>query len=178
MQKVNTLKSAGLLISIALIFIFCVSTSSAQEKIKIAGKMSNTVTEDYKIKVADAEDHTFSINKSEGTNISSGENSFMDSAAVVNHNFGDLIKGNGTHQGYVILSKEGDTVIGKWKGKVTTTISSDNTPIITFEGTYTYTSGKGRFENIQGNGTYKGKYTSEKTYTAEWEGEYFTKVTK
>jgi len=178
MQKVNNLKSAGLFISIALIFIFCVSTSSAQEKIKIAGKITNTVTEDYQIKVGDVEDHTFTINKSEGTNISSGENSFMDSAAVVNHNFSDLIKGNGTNEGYVILSKEDDTVVAKWKGKVTTTISSENTPIITFEGTYNYTRGKGHFENIQGSGTYKGKYTSEKTYTAEWEGEYFTKATK
>lgn len=159
--------------SIVLICIFCVIPSTAQEKIKIAGKITNTVTESHMINIADMEDHTFNISKSEGINISTGEKSFMDSSSVVNYNSSDLIKGNGMHHGYIILSNEADTVIAKWKGKVTTTISSDNKPIITFEGTFTYTKGKGSFEKIQGNGTYKGKYISEKEYITEWEGEYF-----
>jgi hypothetical protein len=43
------------------------------------------------------------------------------------------------------------------------------------EGTFSYTKGTALFENIQGGGTYKGKYISEKTYIVEWEGEYFIK---
>lgn len=159
--------------SVVLICVFCVIPSTAQEKIKIAGKITNTVSESHIINIADMEDHTFNISKSEGTNVSTGEKSFMDSSSVVTYNSSDLIKGNGMHHGYIMLSKEDDTVIAKWKGKVTTTLSSDNKPIITFEGTFTYTKGTGPYEKIQGKGTYKGKYISEKEYISEWEGEYF-----
>ncbi len=173
MQIRNYNKSLILFTSIALICVFAVMPSMAQEKIKIAGKMTNTTTESHMINIADMEDHIINISISEGINVSTGEKSFMDSSSVVNYNSSDLIKGNGMHHGYIILSNEADTVIAKWKGKVTTTISSDNKPIITFEGTFTYTKGKGSFEKIQGNGTYKGKYISEKEYITEWEGEYF-----
>jgi hypothetical protein len=113
------------------------------------------------------------INKSEGTNASTGKSDFMDGALIVNNNFGDLTMGNGPHEGYIIISKQGGSAIAKWKGKVTTTMSTVNLPITTMEGTFAYINGTGLFENIQGGGTYKGKYLSEKTYTVEWEGEYF-----
>jgi hypothetical protein len=173
MQIRNYNKSLILFTSIALICVFAVMPSMAQEKIKIAGKLTNTVSESYMINIADMEDHALNISKSEGINVSTGEKSFMDSSSVVNYNSSDLIKGNGMHHGYIMLSKEDATVIAKWKGKVTTTTSSDNKPIITFEGTFTYTKGTGPFEKIQGNGTYKGMYISEKEYITEWEGEYF-----
>jgi len=162
---------------IALAFFFGVAAapSTAQEKIKVAGKLTAAATESYSMTVGDTEGHTFLMSKSEGVNTSTGKNTFMDGALVVNHNGADLIKGNGPHQGYIILSKDGGSGVAHWKGKVTTTMSPGNIPMTTMEGTYTYTKGTGQFENIQGGGTYKGRYISEKTYVVEWEGEYSIK---
>ena len=164
-----------LLVSVVSLVAFGVTSSIAQEKIKITGKITATVTESSAIKIGDLEGHTFLISRSEGTSASTGKNQFMDGALVVNHNFSDLIKGNGSHEGYVIFSKDGDNVTAAWKGKVTTTISSGNVPMTTMEGTYTYTKATFHSENIQGGGNYKGKYISDKTYVVEWEGEYSAK---
>jgi hypothetical protein len=35
--------------------------------------------------------------------------------------------------------------------------------------------GAGQYENITGNGTYNGQFTSKSEYTVEWEGEYSLK---
>ncbi|MGB5875032.1 MAG: hypothetical protein WBH56_15035 [Bacteroidota bacterium] len=174
----QTLDSKRLLISlvgITFFFAFGVMPSTAQEKIKIGGKITATITESHMIKVGDTEGHGFLISRSEGTNTSTPKSSFMDGALAVNNNFSDLVKGNGPHEGYIVLSIEGGSAIAKWRGKVTTTMSPGNTPMITMEGTFSYTKGTALFENIQGGGTYKGKYISEKTYIVEWEGEYFIK---
>ena len=164
----------SLFISVALIFALAVTTL-AQEKTKIAGKITVTYTKQEKIDVGDTEGHIFPMAESEGTNVSTGKNEFMDGAQVANMSFGDLVKGNGPQQGYIKFTKNGDTTFAKWESKVTTTLSDEGTPIITFEGTFSYIKGTGQLENIQGSGTYKGKFTSETTYEWEWEGEYFIK---
>jgi hypothetical protein len=99
----------------------------------------------------------------------------MDGAQVFNVSFADLVKGTGPHQGYIEFSQQNDKTYAKWEGKVTTTLSAGNTPIITFEGTFSWIKGTGRFENIQGNGTYSGQFTSKTTYSSEWTGEYTIK---
>ncbi len=85
----------------------------------------------------------------------------------------DLVKGNGTNQGYGKLAQNGDSAFLKWEGQVITTLSANGRPMIAFEGTWSWTKGTGQFENIQGGGTYKGKYISRTIWTNEWEGEYF-----
>jgi hypothetical protein len=164
-----------LLVGIVMVFAVAVMQSAAQEKFSIGGKITAVITESHMIMVGDAEGHIFLISKSEGTNTSTGKSSFMDGALIDNNNFSDLTKGNGPHEGYIVISKEGGSTIAKWKGNVTTTMSPGNVPMTTMEGTFTYIKGRGLFENIHGGGTYKGKYLSEKTYMVEWEGEYSIK---
>ena len=66
----------------------------------------------------------------------------------------DLIKGTGSHQSYSVNTYEdGSTTVSKGKG--VTTAHSDGTS--TFEGTYTYIGGTGRFAGIKGGGSYTGK---------------------
>ncbi len=91
------------------------------------------VTEKYDFDVGDTEGHIFHISKSEGINTSTGKNSIMDGALVVNNNFSNLVKGNGSNQGYIILNKDGSTTVAKWEGKVTTVLSGD-IPKTTMEG--------------------------------------------
>jgi len=159
-------------VALAFFLGVAVAQSTAQEKIKVAGKLVAAVTESDALKIGDTEGHGFLMSKSEGMNTSTGKNSFMDGALIVNYNWADLIKGNGPHQGYIILSSEAGSGVAQWSGKVKTAMSPGNAPVTTMEGTYTYTKGTGRFENIQGGGTYKGRYISEKAYVVEWEGEY------
>lgn len=165
----------ALFVSLALVFVFVVATSMAQQKNEIAGEITCAYIMQEKLNVGDTEGHVISLAQSEGTNISTGENEFMDGAKIVNMSFSDVVKGNGPHQGYIKYTQNGDSTFAGWNGKIATIFSDEGAPIITFEGIFTYIKGTGQFEGIQGSGTYKGKFISEKEYTVEWEGEYFIK---
>ncbi len=66
----------------------------------------------------------------------------------------DITNGTGPHQAYWVTTYEDkSTVITSCKG--VTTAGPDGTS--TFEGTYTYIGGTGRFAGIQGGGSYTGK---------------------
>jgi len=171
MQILTSKRSMALLISLTLIFILGVVPSIAREKTKIKGEMTVAYVRQESIDIGDTEGHIISLGKSEGTNFSTGKHKFMDGAQVVNMSFGDLVKGTGPHQGYLKLTEEGDAVFCNWEGKVTT----KGTSLPTFKGTFSYIGGTGKFEGIQGDGTYKGKFISKMIYTVEWEGEYSIK---
>jgi hypothetical protein len=89
--------------------------------------------------------------------------------------FSDLVMGNGPHQGYTEMEKNGDLVISKFDGRIVTTLSADGKPITSFSGTMYWIKSAGQFINMQGGGTYKGHFTSETSYEVEWEGEYWNK---
>ena len=165
----------GLLISLVFIFSLCVAFSTAQEKMKTAGKATITYTVQETIDVDDTEGHVLLISKIEGTNVSTGEHKFMDGAKVVVMGFGDYVKGNGPHLTYLKMSLNGDVVFAKGKGKTKTTLSPEGKPISTLEGTATYTKGEGKYKNIQGGYTYKAKRISSTEIVVEMEGKYFIK---
>jgi len=173
--KKSAKKLIGLFISLVLIFILGVTTSIAQQKIKIAGKMTLAQTKLVTINVGDIEGHMIYLKEYEGINVSTGRKKFMDSALVVGMGFGDVVMGNGTLQGYQKISLNGDVVFWKYQGKVSTTLSPEGKHVTTFEGSYTFTKGKGKYENIQGSVTIKGKPISRTIFIFEWEGEYFIK---
>jgi len=131
-----------------------------------------TYTKQDSIVVGDVDGHILTLGISEGNNVNTGEHEFMDGAQAVNMSYSDLIQGNGTHRGHVKFTKNGDTIYAKWEGKITTVQTSEGAPTISFEGIFEYTKGEGEFENIKGNGTYKGGFTSETEYTVEWQAEY------
>ena len=79
----------------------------------------------------------------------------------------DSIAGTGTHRGYALWPlKNGDSVYVKFEG-THKTISKDGgaweTP---FEGRFEFVSGTGKYKNIKGGSTYKGKTTPD---GAAWE---------
>lgn len=164
----------GVTLSLALIIVFCVTYSTAQEKIKVSGKVTTAYTIRYEIKCDDTEGHSLFIMKSEGVNMSTGKDKFMDGAEHAYEAFGDYIKGSGPHLTYAKMTLNGDTVFSKLEGKTKTTISPNGKPITSVEGTMNFIKGTGRYEGIHGGGTYKGKLISNIMVT-EWEGEYFIK---
>ena len=168
MQTLKSKKLMLLLISLSAIFFFGVTTSFAQEKIKFNGKRFGTGTSES-IKLDDTEGHTLGMGTSKGVDV-------VTSAIFISNSTSDLVKGNGTHQGYTkTMYKNGDISFSKFQGKVSTTMSPKGIPLVTFEGTWSLTKGVGKWENAQGNGTYKGKFVGPGIFTYDWEGEYSIK---
>lgn len=138
---------------------------------KIAGTFNAKYAEQHPLPVPDAEGHALMLGRVQGVNRSTGQTPYMDQAEVVNVEFGDLVQGNGPHQGYTTFSQGADSVISKWSGKVTTTLAPDKTPRISFAGTWTKVRGTGQYNGITGKGTYKGHFISQDEYTCDWSGE-------
>jgi hypothetical protein len=84
----------------------------------------------------------------------------------------DEVAGTGTHRGYFRnLLKNGDTQYGTYEGTFKTTFKEDGSwETTTWEGTYEVSGGTGKFKNIKGSGTYRGKATVEGA-SSEFEGE-------
>jgi hypothetical protein len=83
----------------------------------------------------------------------------------------DDVEGTGTHRGYYRrLFKNGDTDYGPYEGTHKTSVKEDGSWEATSEGTWKVIGGTGKFKNIKGGGTYRGKATAQEAFT-EWEGE-------
>ncbi len=164
-----------LFISLVLIFGLCVSSLMAQQKFKIAGKTTAAYTVREVVEVGDIEGHSLYLLKNEGFNESTGEHKFMDGAEADWFGIADYIKGNGSHTVYTKLSLNDNVVYAKAEGKTTTILSPEGKPVTTFEGSFNFTKGTGKYKNIQGSCTYKGKLVSSVIIVNEWEGEYFIK---
>jgi len=83
----------------------------------------------------------------------------------------DEVAGSGTHRGYGNnLHKNGDRTYGQFEGTHKTTVKEDGSWEATWEGTWKFVGGTGKFKNIKGGGTYKGKATPTGG-TTTWEGE-------
>lgn len=175
MQILTFKRSMVLFISLVIFFALGVTTSIAQQKTKVAGKHTFAYTKQNTINVGDIEGHIIMLNEFEGINVSTGKNKFMDGAQDVAMGFYDLVMGNGPQQGYGKMSLNGDVVFWKHQGNTVTTLSPEGKPVTTFEGSFTYTKGAGKYEKIQGSGSYKGNLISRTIFIIEWEGEYFIK---
>jgi hypothetical protein len=162
----------ALLVSLAMILALGATTSIAQQKMMVSGKMTQSYTKQENLDIGDVPGHVVSLAQENGTNVSTGENKFLDGADLANITFSDLVNGNGPHQGYVTLTKGPDGATASWKGNVTTVMSKEGKPTITFKGTFTWIKGMGQYANIQGTGTYSGHFTSETAMAVDWEGEY------
>lgn len=158
----------GLLLISALFLLF--SSAPLNAKTKISGMMKGTNTMTKDLDMPDVEGHVFQLTASKGTN-SGGE---MDGAQFENQTFSDLTNGNGKHEGYSTFTKGGDKWMLKFEGHVKTTTADDGTHNMTFEGTFTFLKGEGKYKNIKGGGTYKGKMLGEMEWEGEWEGTYTT----
>lgn len=74
----------------------------------------------------------------------------------------DLIDGTGPHTGYFYDNHEdGSVTYGAFKGKVKTVANSDGSWQTSWEGTYDYLGGGGKFKALKGSGWYKGSVSSQ-----------------
>lgn len=142
---------------------------------KISGSATLSYTKQEALPITDAPGHLLLMGELNGTNKNTGSSAYMDGATVVNREIVQLFQGNGSHSGFYTLSKDGSTATAMWKGEVTTVMAADNTPQISFKGTWEYVAGSGKLQGIKGNGEYHGHFTSKTSYLVDWSGEYKTK---
>lgn len=141
-------------------------------KTKINGKQTYVFTDSKDFEVVDTSGHIVSLRRAEGLNKSSGDSAFLNDVKLVNLSFDDLVMGNGPHQGYVNMEKDGDHGVTKWQGEIVTKMM-EGKPVPTFKGTIKFIHGTGIFEKLVGAvGTSHGYFTSETSYAVEWEGEF------
>lgn len=167
----QTILRAVVATSLPLAAVALLGGSSGSAPSKIAGTFDAKYVEQHPLSVPDAAGHALVLGRVEGVNRSTGPTPYMDKGKVTNFEFGDLTQGNGPQQGYISMSQGADSVISKWSGKVTTTLSPDKTPITTFQGTWNKVKGTGRYQGITGSGNYKGHFTSQTEYTVDWNGQ-------
>lgn len=138
---------------------------------RISGKLTMKYVQQHPLAAADAAGPVVFANQARGTNLSTGKTEYMDGAEITSIEIADLTQGTGTHQGYITFAKKGDGGVNRWNGRVSTTMSANNQPVTTFEGTWTKISGSGRYQGVTGRGRYRGRVVSPTEYVVEWDGE-------
>ncbi len=142
---------------------------------KISGSGTLSYTKQEALPVAEANGHLLLLGELRGSNKNTDNKDFMDGAEVTNREIAQLFQGNGPQSGYYTLSKDGNTTVALWKGEVTTVMAADGTPQTSFNGTWDYVAGTGKYDGIKGKGEYHGHFTSKTSYAVDWSGEYSLK---
>ena len=162
-------KFVGMMVSIAFaISIVLVAGAVAAEKGKVAERDVFYTTTYNILKVPDVEGHTIFLLEAKG--IISNEKW---GAALAYEVFTmDLIKGAGTFQGYTQTTyPDGSTITAKFEGK-STGGGAGTTGTATSAGTWTYVKGTGKFQGVQGRGTFKSYVLGPSQFYSDNEGEY------
>ncbi len=137
--------------------ILLVGDALASERGKFVARWVVYGTSWQTIKVPDAEGHTINLGEAKGIAFTEKWGACLaDQTGMM-----DLTKGEWTGQGYAQYTfPDGSTITNKWEGKSAT------------EGTWTCFKGTGKFEGIQGAGTWKGYLMSPDRWYCDVEGEY------
>jgi hypothetical protein len=154
-----------LIVSLAVLAIAAGAT--AAEK-KASGEAVCKAEPPAPVAVGDKPGHSFAIGKShctwtkfelDGVMYKEGESVSLEEIQ------GDKSEANGFHTATLA---NGDKTTAHFHGSFTT---KDGKPV-GGGGTWTFSSGTGKFSGIQGKGTYKGKANPDGTVTFQVEGEY------
>ena len=74
----------------------------------------------------------------------------------------DTLAGNGRHRGVEVdVFKNGDTAIQNYEGTHKVITKEGGAWEVTYEGKFEFVGGTGRFKDIKGQGTYRGRITPE-----------------
>jgi hypothetical protein len=173
MHKQNFNKLMALSVMLTIVFSMSGMVARAQQKYQFSGKQTVAITKQERSNVADMESHILSLSEWNGVNESLGNTEFMDGAQVFAFLTADLVHFSGYFQGYSIMTKKGESTFSKFEGKLTTTLSSDGTPVSTMEGTFSFLKGTGQYENIRGGGAIMGRYIASNIVVWDVEAEYW-----
>ncbi len=145
----------------------------ANRKFKVSGKQTCAYNKLERSAVGDIDGHMVSFMVSEGVNVSTGKKSFFNGSPLVSVITSDIVYFDGAFQGYTKFTNKGDSLFSRFEGKITNTLSAEGNHVQSMEGTFRFIQGGGRYENIKGSGTFRGRYLTRILYVNEWEGEYW-----
>ena len=84
----------------------------------------------------------------------------------------DTVAGNGRHRGVEIdIFSNGDTAINNYEGTHKVVVKAGGAVEVTWEGRFEFVGGTGRFKNLKGQGTYRGRETEADGHIEEDEAE-------
>jgi|APFre7841882654_1041346.scaffolds.fasta_scaffold38260_1 hypothetical protein len=166
-------KIVGMMVLIAFAMgIFLVGDAVAGERGKIIDRWVQYITTIQTLKVPDVEGHTIHMVETKGI----GSNEKWGAYLTYQTYTMDLIKAEGTHQGYTHATfPDGSTMNMKFEGKnkgAAVKFSADIVGSAAAEGTFTYIKSTGKFEGIHGGGTYKVYVLGPGQFYSDLEGEY------
>ena len=145
-----------------------VGDAVAAEKGKIAGRQVFYTTSIQTLKVPDVEGHSVMLVEAKGIYSIEKWGAALQYQAYT----ADMTKGAGTFQGYTHTTySDGSTTTSKFEGK-STGAGVGLTGIASAEGTFTYVKGTGRFQGIQGRGTFKSYTVAPGQSYSDVQGEY------
>jgi hypothetical protein len=168
-KNMSKSKILGMMALIAFAMgIFLVGDVMSGERGKNVAREVYYATTIHTLKVPDVEGHSIYLFESKGIGFSEKWGSYL----IYHTTTLDLIKGEGTHQGYAHSTfPDGSTITLKFAGKNFGT-SRTATGSQGSEGTYTYIKGTGKFEGIQGRGAYKSYHMGQGQWYTDGESEY------
>lgn len=132
----------------------------------ISGSFSAYVKAETTFFPADQENHQLQLAEIHATQKSPDPN--WNNSRLTYHGLADLVAGNGTQRGYFSNEHpDGDRDCGTFEGKVTMAANEAK-----LEGTFTFTSGTGKYKGIRGGGNYSGRMVSPTEVQMSWTGSY------
>ena len=157
------------IVFIALVVgVTAVGDALAGERGKVVSREVYCASSFPSVKVPDAEGHAIYLVDAKGV----GFNEAWGASAAVCTGTSEVIKGGGPVTGYAHFTfADGSTLTSKYKGEAKGA-AYGATGRREGEGTWAYIKGTGRFEGIQGEGTYKWYVIAPGIWYSDGEGEY------
>jgi len=147
---------------------FWVGQAVAGESGKVVEREVYYVTTVHRLNVPDVEGHINSLTEAKSINF----NEKFGPSLGYRTQLGDWIKGTGTVQGYTqITYPDGSTITSKWMGEVKSA-GLGPTGGSEAKGTWSYIKGTGKYEGIQGKGTFESYVLGPGQWYSEVRGEY------
>lgn len=139
--------------------------------VRVSGTGELKYTKRETVEVPGQEGHMLLLGDSRGRNRNTSGDDFLADAEMVNVEIADLRASGGAQQGYISMTKGQETALARWTGIAIIKPGPGQQPQISFQGTWEYIHGTGRYHGIQGGGTYEGEFLDEERYAVRWEGE-------
>ena len=143
--------------------------AASADTMKSSGAMNASYAERQMLGIPDAQGHALLLTEATGVNENTDGSAYLDGFEFSIREIADMTQGNGATQGYVIFSKGEDQQIVRVNGRVTTVMKGDQ-PNTTFKGEWKVVKGVGRYDGIEGGGTYSGYFTAEDKFHVDWQG--------
>jgi hypothetical protein len=144
------------MIAVTVLFAFASLSLAAAKTVTQKGRSVYHMVKVDVVQVGDVPGHIVGVADARGlTFVENG-----DVGTYLNRIMFDYVNGSGPHWGYGVTTfPDGSTTVIKYEG--TTTAQEGGAS--SFKGAYTYIGGTGRFEGIQGRGSYTGKRAAPMT---------------